>query len=120
PGIIEPGQQLAKVDPGGWSFDEVLTAWDYHSRWDTLAEAKAAITGDKGGHGGGIVERPRGMFHGYKTNPIKDNDLLKVTQIDRKESAQMLLVAQEARFFSIWLVLSNSAGVKGAPFAVKP
>ena len=120
PSIIEPGQQLAKVDPGRLSFDEVLTAWDYHSRWETLDDAKAAITKDSGGHGGVIVERPKGMFHVYKTNPIKDNDLLKVTQIDRKASEQMLLIARESRFLSIWLVLSNASGVKGPPFAVKP
>ena len=76
-GLITPGNNLAEVDAGWKSGGEVLTAWDYHSRWETLADAKPAIGRDPGPHGGVIVERPTGMFHVWKTNPVKDDDNLR-------------------------------------------
>jgi hypothetical protein len=67
-----------------------------------------------------IVERPSGMFHIWKTNPIKDEDNLKQTSIDASDSSKMVLGARITTFFSAWVVLSDSSGKKRAPFAVKP
>ena len=73
-------------------------AWDYRSRHDSLPDAKAAITGDPGGHGGVIVERPRDMFHIYKTNPLEGaKDNLKETKIDASDSREMVLGSNAAR-----------------------
>ena len=118
PSLITPGEQLAEID-AEWTTGEVITAWDYRSRHDSLADAKAAISADRGGHGGVIVERPKGMFHIYKTNPIKDKDNLKETRIDTADSKDMVLVKRIGTFFSVWVVLSDSSGNKSAPFAVK-
>jgi hypothetical protein len=115
--LIKPGDKLAEID-ANWSIGETLTAWDYHSRHDSLADAQAAITKDKGHHGGVIVERPKGMFHIYKTNPLKDRDNLKETRIDADDSKEMVLVKSRTRFHSVHLVLSDPAGNKGTPFAV--
>ena len=98
----------------------MLTAWDYRSRHDSLADAKAAIGADRGGHGGVIVERPKGMFHVYKTKPLTGAANLKETKIDVSDSKDMALVKRANTFFSAWLVLSDAAGNKGAPFQVAP
>ena len=119
PSLIRPGEKLAEID-ADWSTGEVLTAWDYRSRHDSLADAKAAIGADRGGHGGVIVERPKGMFHVYKTNPLTGADNLKETKIDASDSKEMALVKRVKTFFSAWLVLSDAAGNKGAPFQVAP
>lgn len=119
PSLITPGEKLAEID-AEWTTGEVVVAWDYRSRHDSLPDAKAAITADPGGHGGVIVERPRGMFHIYKTNPLKDKDNLKETKIDASDSKDMVLVKRIDTFVSVWLVLSDSSGNKSAPFAVKP
>ena len=118
--LITPGEKLAEIDAGWDTVGEVITAWDYHSRWDSLSDAKDAITKDPGHHGGVIVERPRGMFHIWKTNPIKDADNLKMTDIDKGDSANMALVAKISSFYSAWVVLSDPSGTKGTPFEVKP
>lgn len=119
PSLIRPGEQLAEID-ADWSIGEVLSAWDYRSRHESLADAKAAIAADRGGHGGVIVERPKGMFHIYKTNPIKDKDNLKESKIDKSDSKEMVLVARIKTFHSVWVVLSDAAGNKSAPFEVTP
>lgn len=116
--LIRPGEQLAEIDAGGDVWGEVLTAWDYHSTHTTLAAAQAAIAADPGGHGGVIAERPKDMFHVVKTNPLAKDDNLKETKIDTGDSAKMVLVARKANFFSAWLVLSDAAGKKRAPFQV--
>lgn len=118
PSLITPGEKLAEIDAGWKTTGEVISAWDYHSRHDTLAEAKDAITKDTGGHGGVIVERPKDMFHIYKTNPIKDKDNLKESKIDKSDSADMVLVKRIKTFYSVWVVLSDPAGNKGIPFEV--
>ena len=118
--LIRPGEKLAEIDAGWDTVGEVIAAWDYHSRWDNLSDAKDAITKDPGHHGGVIVERPRGMFHIWKTNPIKDADNLKMTDIDKGDSANMALVAKISSFYSAWVVLSDPSGTKGTPFEVKP
>ena len=119
PSLITPGEKLAEID-ANWTTGEVLEAWDYRSRHDSLPDAKAAIAADRGGHGGVIVERPRGMFHIYKTNPLKDEDNLKETKIDASDSKDMALGKRLGTFVSVWVVLSDSSGNKSAPFAVKP
>jgi hypothetical protein len=119
PSLIKPGEKLAEID-ADWTTGEVLEAWDYRSRHNALPDAKAAIAGDRGGHGGVIIERPKGMFHIYKTNPLKDKDNLKETKIDTSDSKDMVLVNRIGSFFSVWVVLSDSSGNKSAPFAVKP
>jgi hypothetical protein len=119
PALITPGEDLAEID-ADYAWGEVVKAWDYRSRHETLADAKAAITGDPGGHGGVIVERPRDMFHIYKTNPIKGEKNLKETKIDTSDSSDMVLVKRVGSFYSAWVVLSDAAGKKGTPFAVKP
>jgi hypothetical protein len=119
PSLITPGEKLAEID-ADWTTGEVLEAWDYRSRHDSLPDAKAAIAADRGGHGGVIVERPKGMFHIYKTSPLKDKDNLKETKIDASDSKDMVLVKRIGTFVSVWLVLSDSSGNKSAPFAVKP
>jgi hypothetical protein len=120
PSLITPGEELAEIDAGYTTSGEVIKAWDYHSRHETLAEAQAAIAKDPGGHGAVIVERPSGMFHIWKTNPIKDADNLKQTSIDTSDSSKMVLVARIKTFFSVWVVLSDASGKKSAPFEVKP
>ena len=119
PSLITPGEKLAEID-ADWTSGEVLEAWDYRSRHDSLSDAKAAIAADRGGHGGVIVERPHGLFHIYKTNPLKDKDNLKETKIDASDSKDMVLVNRIKTFFSVWVVLSDASGNKSAPFAVKP
>ena len=119
PTLITPGEKLAEID-ADWSIGEVITAWDYRSRHDSLADAKTAIAADRGGHGGVIVERPKGMFHIYKTTPLKDKDNLKETTIDTADSKEMVLVKRMNTFHSVWVVLSDAAGNKGTPFEVKP
>jgi hypothetical protein len=120
PALLVPGEELAEIDAGVATTGEVVTAWDYHSRHETLADAKDAIAKDTGRHGGVILERPRGMFHVWKTNPIKDAGNLGQTAIDVSDSARMVLVARASTFFSAWLVLSDPAGGKRPPIAVKP
>jgi hypothetical protein len=120
PSLIVPGEKLATIDAGLLTASEVLTAWDYHSRWDSLTDAKDAITKDPGPHGGVIVERPSGMFHVYKTNPIKDSDNLKMTSIDVGASAEMVLVKRRSTFYSAWIVLADPSGTKRTPFQVVP
>lgn len=119
PSLIVPGEKLAEID-ADYSWGEVLIAWDYRSRHESLADAKAAIAADRGGHGGVIVERPPGMFHIYKTNPLKDKDNLKESKIDKPDSKEMVLVKRIGSFYSVWVVLSDAAGNKGTPFEVKP
>jgi hypothetical protein len=119
PSLISPGEELAEIDAGWGTTGEVIKAWDYHSRHETLADAKDAIAKDPGAHGGVIVERPRGMFHIWKTNPIKDKDNLKQTSIDDSDSSNMVLVKRIKTFYSAWVVLSDGNGVKSAPFEVK-
>jgi hypothetical protein len=116
--LIKPGEQLAEIDAGAGTWGEVLTAWDYHSTHDTLAAAQRAIGGDPGGHGGVIVERPKDTFHVVKTNPLSTEGNLKATTIDEEDSKKMVLVERRTSFHSAWLVLSDSAGKKGAPFKV--
>jgi hypothetical protein len=116
--LITPGEQLAEIDAGAGTSGEVLTAWDYHSTHDTLAGAQSAIGADPGGHGGVIVERPKDTFHVVKTNPLSTEGNLKETKIDEGDSKKMVLVERKANFFSAWLVLSDSAGKKRAPFKV--
>jgi hypothetical protein len=116
--LIRPGEQLAEIDAGGGTWGEVLTAWDYHSTHDTLTAATSAIGADPGGHGGVIVERPRNTFHVFKTNPLSKENNLKATKIDESDSDKMVLVERKKTFFSAWLVLSDSAGKKRAPFKV--
>jgi hypothetical protein len=118
PSLITPGEKLAEIDAGVGTTGEVITAWDYRSRHDTLAEAKDAIAKDKGGHGGVIVERPKGMFHIYKTNPISNAKNLKETTIDASDSAGMVLVKRIKSFYSVWVVLSDASGNKSTPFEV--
>jgi hypothetical protein len=120
PSLITPGEELAEIDAGWGTTGEVIKAWDYHSRHETLADAKDAIAKDAGANGGVIVERPRGMFHIWKTNPIKDKDNLKQTSIDESDSKEMVLVKRINTFYSAWIVLSDPSGRKSAPFAVKP
>ena len=120
PALLVPGEKLAEIDAGVTTTGEVITAWDYHSRHEKLDDAKAAIAKDPGAHGGVIVERPRGMFHIWKTNPITKPDNLAQTSIDASDSGGMALVAKAGAFFSIWVVLSDAAGAKRPPFAVKP
>jgi hypothetical protein len=116
--LIRPGEQLAEIDAGGGTWGEVLTAWDYHSTHDTLAAAQSAIGADRGHHGGVIVERPKATFHVFKTNPLSDADNLKETKIDEGDSEKMVLVERRKTFFGAWLVLSDAAGAKRAPFKV--
>ena len=116
--LITPGEQLAEIDAGGGTWGETLTAWDYHSTHTALAGAQSAIGADKGGHGGVIVERPRDTFHVIKTNPLATEDNLKETKIDVGDSEKMALVARKTSFRSAWLVLSDAAGKKRAPFKV--
>jgi hypothetical protein len=116
--LIRPGEQLAEIDAGGGTWGEVLTAWDFHSTHDTLAAAQSAIGADPGGHGGVIVERPKDTFHVFKTNPLAKEDNLKQTKIDEGDSAKMVLVERRKNFLGAWLVLSDSAGAKRAPFKV--
>jgi hypothetical protein len=118
PSLIVPGEELAEIDAGWGTTGEVIKAWDYRSRHETLADAKDAIAKDPGGHGGVIVERPRGMFHIWKTNPIKDKDNLKQTSIDASDSSNMVLVKRIKTFYSAWVVLSDASGKKSAPFEV--
>jgi hypothetical protein len=118
PSLIQPGEKLAEIDAGYTTTGEVISAWDYHSRHDSLPDAKAAIAKDAGGHGGVIVERPKGMFHIYKTNPIGDKDNLKETTIDKPDSREMVLVTRITKFYSVWVVLSDAAGSKGSAFEV--
>ena len=120
PALLVPGEKLAEMDAGVTTTGEIITAWDYHSRHDSLADAKAAIAKDPGAHGAVIVERPRGMFHIWKTNPITKPDNLAQTSIDDSDSSGMALVAKARAFYSIWVVLSDAAGAKRPPFAVKP
>jgi hypothetical protein len=120
PSLITPGEKLAEIDAGWGTTGEVISAWDYRSRHETLAEAKDAITKDKGGHGGVVVERPKGMFHVYKTNPIANKKNLAETKIDQDDSKDMVLVKRIKTFFSVWVVLSDAAGNKGTPFEVTP
>lgn len=115
---IKPGEQLAEIDAGPWTLGEVLTAWDYHSLHRTLDAAKSAIAADPGGHGGVIVERPKDWFHVVKTNPLSKEDNLKETTIDEDDSTNMVLVARKDAFHSAWLVLSDAAGKKRAPYKV--
>jgi hypothetical protein len=116
--LIKPGEQLAEIDAGAGTWGEVLTAWDYHSTHDTLAGAQSAIGADPGGHGGVIAERPKDTFHVLKTNPLSKEDNLKETKIDEGDSEKMVLVERKGSFYSAWLVLSDSAGNKRAPFKV--
>jgi hypothetical protein len=120
PSLIAPGEKLATIDAGWLTSGEVLTAWDYHSRWDGLTDAKEAITKDPGPHGGVIVERPPGMFHVFKTNPIRDSENLKMTSIDGGASADMVFVKRRKTFYSAWIVLSDPSGTKRTPFQVVP
>ena len=120
PSLITPGEKLAEVDAGTLTLGEVITAWDYFGRYETLADAKDAIGKDTGANGGVIVERPRGMFHVYKTNPVKDTGNLKVTDIDKDDSKEMVLVKRIKTFYSVWVVLSDPSGAKSPPFEVKP
>jgi hypothetical protein len=119
PTLIKPGEELAEID-ADYAWGEVIKAWDYRSRHESLADAKAAIGGDRGGHGGVIVERPKDMFHIYKTNPIADAKNLKEAKIDTSDSREMVLGKRLGTFYSAWVVLSDAAGNKGTPFAVKP
>lgn len=121
PTLIRPGEDLAEID-ADYAWGEVIKAWDYRSRHESLADAKAAITGDRGGHGGVIVERPKDMFHIYKTNPITGAKNLKESKIDASDSREMVLGSKPRldAFHSAWVVLSDAAGNKGTPFAVKP
>jgi hypothetical protein len=116
--LIKPGEQLAEIDAGAGTWGEVLTAWDYHSTHSALAGAKSAIGADPGGHGGVIVERPKDTFHVFKTNPLSKDDNLKEIKIDEGDSEKMVLVARKSTFHSAWLVLSDAAGKKRAPFKV--
>jgi hypothetical protein len=120
PSLITPGERLAEVDAGPLTTGEVITAWDYFGRFDSLAVAKDAIGKDTGANGGVIVERPRGMFHIYKTNPVTHKDNLKVTDIDKDDSADMVLVRRIKTFYSVWVVLADPSGTKSSPFEVKP
>jgi hypothetical protein len=119
PTLIKPGEELAEID-ADYAWGEVIKAWDYRSRHESLADAKAAIGGDRGGHGGVIVERPKDMFHIYKTNPIADAKNLKEAKIDTSDSRELVLGKRLGTFYSAWVVLSDAAGNKGTPFAVKP
>jgi hypothetical protein len=119
PTLIRPGEELAEID-ADYAWGEVIKAWDYRSRHETLADAKAAISADRGGHGGVIVERPKDMFHIYKTNPIAGAKNLKEAKIDTSDSREMVLGKRLDTFYSAWVVLSDAAGNKGTPFAVKP
>jgi hypothetical protein len=65
-----------------------------------------------------IVERPKDTFHVFKTNPLSKENNLKATKIDEGDSDKMVLVERKTTFFSAWLVLSDSAGKKRAPFKV--
>jgi hypothetical protein len=60
------------------------------------------------------------MFHIYKTNPIADAKNLKEAKIDTSDSREMVLGKRLGTFYSAWVVLSDAAGNKGTPFAVKP
>lgn len=117
PSLITPGEELAEIDAGAGTIGEVITAWDYRSRHETLADAKDAIGKDPGPHGGVIVERPSGMFHIWKTNPIENEKNLKETGIDKSDSAKMAL-PRIKKSSSVWVVLSDPSGKKRAPFEV--
>jgi hypothetical protein len=118
PGLIKPGEKLAEIDADWKTTGEVLVAWDYHSTHTSEADAKAAITKDKGAHGGVIVERPKDLFHIWKTNPLGTDKNLAETKIDADDSKEMALVKRRTAFLSVSLVLSDPSGAKRTPFAV--
>lgn len=100
-GLVSPGRFLAEVDAGWTVTGDRLHAGDFVSRHYDLSEASSVYTA---GHGGLIVEMPRGVFSHYRTERVRDANL-SVSDIDRSDSSGGLLTHRT--FYHAWLRLCS-------------
>jgi len=114
--VIVPGQFLAQIDAGYTTLGDNLTAWDLLARSYSLEDAKKALETSGSGHGGLVVENPEGLFHTYKTNPVREPNLGQ-TQIDEDDSKGGKL-AKPKRFYQAWLRLCTAAKCSPSWFRV--
>lgn len=114
--IIVPGEFLAQIDAGYTTLGDNLNAWDLLARSYSLEEAKKAFETSGSGHGGVIVENPQGLFHTYKTNPVREPNLGE-TQIDEDDSKGGKL-GKPKRFYQAWLRLCTTSKCSPSWFRV--
>jgi len=116
--ILTPGTFLAEVDATTICCGEKLAAWDFIDRKYSFSDAESAFNSSGSGHGGLIVENPVGLFHIFKTNPLKDKDNLKATSIDESDSSGGYLM-QKSRYYHAWLKLCLATSCNPSFFQVR-
>lgn len=102
--ILVPGTFIAQVDATAICCGENLIAWDFIARHYSFSDAEAAFNSSGSGHGGLIIENPTGLFHVFKTSPLKDKDNLKATTIDEGDSTGGYLMNKN-KYYHAWLKL---------------